>query len=42
MLVALPDRTEQAQALLRFACEPRILVVARGAGTGPSGGALPA
>ena len=41
MLVALPDTVEQVQALLRFASEHRVPVVARGAGTGLSGGALP-
>jgi glycolate oxidase len=41
MLVALPERTEQVEALLRFASERRIPVVARGSGTGLSGGALP-
>jgi glycolate oxidase len=41
MLVALPERTDQVQALLRFASEQRIPVVARGSGTGLSGGALP-
>ncbi|MGF6772416.1 glycolate oxidase [Paraburkholderia sp. GAS199] len=41
MLVALPDQVAQVQALLRFAHERRIPVVARGAGTGLSGGALP-
>lgn len=41
MLVALPERIEQVQALLKFASEQQIPVVARGAGTGLSGGALP-
>jgi glycolate oxidase len=41
MLVALPDTIEQVQALLKFASSRKIPVVARGAGTGLSGGALP-
>jgi glycolate oxidase len=41
MLVALPDNVEQIEALLRFANAWKIPVVARGAGTGLSGGALP-
>src|ERR1051325_3947660 len=41
MLVALPDKVEQVEALLKFASEHAIPVVARGAGTGLSGGALP-
>nr|WKF55997.1 putative FAD-linked oxidoreductase [Paraburkholderia busanensis] len=41
MLVALPERVEQVQTLLKFADAHRIPVVARGAGTGLSGGALP-
>ncbi|MEQ5837970.1 glycolate oxidase subunit GlcD [Paraburkholderia acidicola] len=41
MLVALPDRVEQVQALLKFASARQIPVVARGAGTGLSGGAMP-
>ncbi|PAU86079.1 glycolate oxidase subunit GlcD [Pseudomonas sp. WN033] len=41
LLVALPDRTEQVQALMRIALEHKVPVVARGAGTGLSGGAMP-
>ena len=41
MLVALPDKAEQVEALLTFANAQKIPVVARGAGTGLSGGALP-
>ncbi|MCB1734724.1 MAG: FAD-binding protein, partial [Gammaproteobacteria bacterium] len=41
MLVALPDRVEQVQAVLRLCAEHQTPVVARGAGTGLSGGALP-
>ncbi|SAL70502.1 glycolate oxidase subunit GlcD [Caballeronia udeis] len=41
MLVALPDTIEQVQALLKFASARKVPVVARGAGTGLSGGALP-
>lgn len=41
MVVALPSSIEQVQALLRFASQYKIPVVARGAGTGLSGGALP-
>src|SRR5690606_22484590 len=41
MLVALPDTIEQVQALLKFASAHNVPVVARGAGTGLSGGALP-
>ncbi len=41
MLVALPDKVEQVEALLKFANAQKIPVVARGAGTGLSGGALP-
>ncbi|CAM5537476.1 glycolate oxidase subunit GlcD [Eoetvoesiella caeni] len=41
MLVVLPDTVEQVQALLKFAWDRNIPVVARGAGTGLSGGALP-
>ena len=40
-LVVLPDTIEQAQAVLRLCAERRIPIVARGAGTGLSGGALP-
>jgi glycolate oxidase len=41
MMVVLPERVEQVQAILRFAHERSIPIVARGAGTGLSGGALP-
>jgi glycolate oxidase len=41
MLVALPDTVEQVQSILRVCHELRVPVVARGAGTGLSGGALP-
>ncbi|MDP3837355.1 MAG: FAD-binding protein, partial [Methylococcales bacterium] len=40
-LVVLPETTEQAQAVLRLCSQHGIPVVARGAGTGLSGGALP-
>src|SRR4051794_11764734 len=39
--VLLPDSTEQVQAILRICHHERIPFVARGAGTGLSGGALP-
>lgn len=41
MLVALPNRIEQVQTLLQICHERGVPVVARGAGTGLSGGALP-
>ncbi|MGE8497407.1 MAG: FAD-binding protein, partial [Pseudomonas sp.] len=41
MLVVLPERLEQVQSLLRLCHERQVPVVARGAGTGLSGGALP-
>ncbi len=41
MLVALPATLAQVQALMRIASEEGVPVVARGAGTGLSGGALP-
>ncbi|MEK1837851.1 MAG: FAD-binding protein, partial [Pseudomonas sp.] len=41
MLVALPRQLEQVQALLRLCHARNVPVVARGAGTGLSGGALP-
>jgi glycolate oxidase len=41
LAVALPDSTEQARRLLMLCSELRVPVVARGAGTGLSGGALP-
>ena len=41
MIVLLPETTEQVQAILRLCYKHEIPVVARGAGTGLSGGALP-
>jgi glycolate oxidase len=41
MIVALPATEEEVQAVLRACYEERVPVVARGAGTGLSGGALP-
>ena len=41
LAVVLPDQLEQVQAILRLCYELGIPVVARGAGTGLSGGALP-
>lgn len=41
MLVVLPERIEQVQQLLKLCHERGVPVVARGAGTGLSGGALP-
>jgi glycolate oxidase len=41
MVVALPETVEQVQAILRLCHELELPVVARGAGTGLSGGALP-
>ncbi len=41
LVVVLPDTIEQIQAILRWASEEKVPVVARGAGTGLSGGALP-
>ena len=41
MLVVLPETIEQVQALLKFASASGVPIVARGAGTGLSGGALP-
>ncbi|TCO78150.1 glycolate oxidase [Plasticicumulans lactativorans] len=41
LLVALPETIEQVQHVLRTCNELRVPVVARGAGTGLSGGALP-
>lgn len=40
-LVALPGRKSQVQAIMRIAFEHGVPVVARGAGTGLSGGAMP-
>ena len=40
-IVALPETLEQVQAVLRLCHEHAVPVVARGAGTGLSGGALP-
>lgn len=41
LLVVLPETVEQVQAILRWANSAKVPVVARGAGTGLSGGALP-
>ena len=41
MIVLLPDTVEQVQSILRLCYEREVPVVARGAGTGLSGGALP-
>jgi len=41
LVVTLPDTIEQVQAILRLCDELEVPVVARGAGTGLSGGALP-
>ncbi len=41
MAVALPDQVEQVQAIMRLCHQYKVPVVARGAGTGLSGGALP-
>ncbi len=41
LLVVLPETIEQVQAIMRWATETVTPVVARGAGTGLSGGALP-
>ncbi|VFT05328.1 glycolate oxidase subunit GlcD [Pseudomonas aeruginosa] len=41
MLVVLPERVEQVQTLLKLCHARNVPVVARGAGTGLSGGALP-
>ena len=41
MIVLLPENTEQVQAIMRLAYVHDVPVVARGAGTGLSGGALP-
>lgn len=41
LLVVLPERLEQVQALLQLCHQRDVPVVARGAGTGLSGGALP-
>ncbi|MEK8089412.1 FAD-linked oxidase C-terminal domain-containing protein [Thermithiobacillus plumbiphilus] len=41
LVVCLPDIIEQVQAVLRLCHELQVPVVARGAGTGLSGGALP-
>ena len=41
LLVVLPERLEQVQTLLRLCHANQVPVVARGAGTGLSGGALP-
>jgi glycolate oxidase len=41
LVTVLPDTIEQVQAILRYCYQHEIPVVARGAGTGLSGGALP-
>ncbi len=41
LLVVLPETVEQVQAILRVCYQQSVPVVARGAGTGLSGGALP-
>ena len=41
LVVVLPDSIEQVQRVLRVCAEMQVPVVARGAGTGLSGGALP-
>ena len=41
LCVALPETEEQVQAVLRTCHQLRVPVVARGAGTGLSGGAMP-
>ncbi len=41
MLVLLPETIEQVQAILKLCYQHQVPVVARGAGTGLSGGALP-
>ena len=41
LLVVLPESIEQVQAVMRWASGKQVPVVARGAGTGLSGGALP-
>jgi len=41
LLVVLPETVEQVQQVLRICSEYKVPVVARGAGTGLSGGALP-
>ena len=41
LLVVLPERVAQVEAILRICHARRVPVVARGAGTGLSGGALP-
>src|SRR3954471_14002568 len=41
MIVALPENESQVQRILKVCHQARVPVVARGAGTGLSGGALP-
>jgi glycolate oxidase len=41
LLVVLPETTQQVAQVLKYACENRIKLVPRGAGTSLSGGALP-
>jgi len=42
MVVVLPETIEQVQSIMRLCHAQQVPVVARGAGTGLSGGALPA
>ena len=41
MVVVLPETIDQVQSIMRLCHEQKVPVVARGAGTGLSGGALP-
>src|SRR3712207_8292003 len=41
MVVALPENEEQVRRIVQICHEKRVPVIARGAGTGLSGGALP-
>src|SRR3712207_5178987 len=41
MIVALPENEEQVRRIVQICHEKRVPVIARGAGTGLSGGALP-
>ena len=41
LAVALPENEQQVQQVMRICFEARVPVVARGAGTGLSGGAMP-
>ncbi len=40
-VVCLPETEEQVKAVVKLCCEHKVPIVARGAGTGVSGGALP-